>query len=208
MKKPRKKAPRKGTTKKKISRAVNKAAKARNKRKVGRGKPKGKSPAALTKPKTRRLRAVAPPPREVGLLDAVGEVFADIEELAQEMRTWAENMEDRFGSTQKYSDVDQAAETLEDIQDPTDSATMAFLNEITITVQDPTPRRAPRSRATRLGDAGDVLSQVITKLEDPTLLVVADAPLTAGQKATCEELHSSLDEIEGELQGVEFPGMF
>lgn len=213
MKKPqKKKAPSKGSTKKKIDDAIRKHENER-KMKIAAAalkKPKAAAPKKVNraKPKTRRQRAVAPPPREVGLLDAIGEVFADIEELAQEMRDWASNMEDKFSATQKYADVDETADTLEGIQDPTDDATMSFLNEIKITVQDPTPRRAPRSRATRLGSAGDVLSQVITKLEDPALLVVADAPLTNEQKATCEELHASLDEIEGELQGVDFPGMY
>lgn len=213
--KKRKRVIRKGTTKNKIHRAIKKQTARKGKGPAPKAlvkKSKSKPPAInRTKPKTRRLRAVAPPPREVGLLDAIGEVIADVEELGQEMRDWADNMEEKFGSTQKYEDVNTAADALENIagEDPQTGAEIEkFLNQIMITVQDPTPRRQPRSRATRLDDARSVLRQVADKLEDPALLVVADAPLTEEQKDVCSTMHSALEDMESEMEDVQFPGMF
>lgn len=188
----------------------SKAQKAANKRKVGRGKPKGKPPAALRgakkavapKPKKKRTpRAQAPAPREVGLLDAIGEVMAEVGDLAQEMRDWADNMPESKQGSSKHDEVEGCADTLEGVQDPVDHETMAFLNEIKVTIQDPTPRRRGFSRADRLGQAIDTLGTVMMKLEEYE-------NIDSNKQSVADELHSELDNIEGELQGVDFPGMF
>lgn len=185
-----------------------------------RHKPKGKPPAALRskkpndhtawspdkkkKKKKRAPRAVAPPPREVGLLDAIGEVIAVCEALGQEMREWADNMPDNKQGGQKHSEVEQAADTLEEQagNDPCDPEADSFLNDIKITIQDPTPRRQPRSRATQLGDATDILNDIITKLEEE----IGDK--TGPNEVRMGEYKDTLEEIESELQGVDFPGMY
>lgn len=174
----------------------------KSKGRVGRGKPKGSPPAGLRRKKA-RPRAVAPPPRNVGLLDAIGEVIAVCEDLGQQMRDWADNMPESKQSSQKFEEVDACATTLEDQAqaDPVVPEAMSFLNLIMITVQDPTPKRQPRSRSAQLGDARDILGQVLTALEE---FKSADPK----EKETADELHSSLQEIEGELDGVDFPGMF
>lgn len=179
-----------------------KAQKAANKRRVGRGKSKGKPPAALRK-KKRAPRAVAPPPRQVGLLDAIGEVMSECEQLGSEMRQWADNLEDKFSGTQKYEAVNQAADTLEEAvgADPVDEKTMSFLNEVKITIQDLTPRRRGYSRSAQLGQSINILGDVIVALEEYTN---QDEP----KQAIANDLHTELDEIEGNLQGVDFPGMY
>lgn len=179
-----------------------KAQKAANKRKVGRGKPKGKPPAALRK-KKRAPKAIAPPPRDVGLLDAIGEVLADVEGLGEEMRAWADNMPESKQGGDKHSEVETAADTLEEAAnaDPVDETTMAFLNEIKITVQDPTPRRRGFSRSARLGQSIDLLGSVIMALEEYQ-------NKDQEKQAVADDLRDSLNEIEGNLQGVEFPGMY
>jgi hypothetical protein len=203
MVKKRKRVIRKGTTKNKVHRAIKQQA-AR--------KGKGKAPAALrgvrkkklpkvnrTKPHTRKMRAFPPPPREVGLLDAISEALSDITDLAQEMREWADSMEDRFGSTQKYQDVDQTADTLENIDDPVDLPTMAYINEIKITLQDPTPRKRGYSRSARCMHAAGILTAVMEKL---------DEEIGEQIENNMTELKDALEVIESELQGVEFPGMY
>lgn len=184
--------------------SARKAHKAANKRRVGRGKPKGKPPAALRKKKKRAPRAVAPPPREVGLLDAIGEVMADIEELGQEMRDWADNMPESKQGSSKYDEVDTCASTLEEQagNDPVTSETMSFLNEIKIMVQDPTPTRGGRSRSRRLGDATDLMQEIMDKLDE----YVGDKDGPNEQIAM--GLKDDLENIESELQGIDFPGMF
>lgn len=161
---------------------------------------------AIAKRKRKRApRAVAPPPREVGVLDAIGEVVAICEELAQEMHDWSDNMPDSKQGSSKQDEVNAAAETLDEAvsDDPTDgSPGQAFLNEIKITIQDPTPKPRGRSRSTRLGDATSILTDAITAIEDYV------GNKTGPSADTCGEVKDKLEEIESNLQGVEFPGMF
>lgn len=167
-------------------------------------KPVGKPPAALRAKKKRSPRAVAPPPRDVGLLDAIGEVMGICEELAQEMHDWSDNMPDSKQGSSKQDEVNACAETLDNVvgDDPCDETTdQTFLNEIKVSIQDPILGRRPRSRATRLGDGTDILQQVIEAL-------VAHKTENSDQEITANELKDKLEEIESELQGVDFPGMF
>lgn len=172
-----------------------------------RAKSKGPSPTALRgvrKPKKKRApRAVPPPPRELGLLDAIGEVMADVEELGQEMRDWADNMPENKQGGDKHSEVEGAADTLEE-QAGNDPVTpeMSFLNEVKFTWQDPTPKRRGYSRGARLGHAVDLLNEVIVRLEE----YIGDK--TGPNETTAQEVKDALEEIESELQGVEFPGMY
>lgn len=177
--------------------------KANRKGKVGHGKPKGAPPAALRK--KRAPKAQPPAPRDVGLLDAIGEVIADVEELGQEMRDWADNMPESKQGSSKYDEVDSCASTLEEQagNDPVTPETMSFLNEVKITIQDPTPTRSGRSRSRRLYDATDVLNAVIEKLDE-----YASSNTIGPNELIAAELKQALDDIESELQGVDFPGMF
>lgn len=160
--------------------------------------------AAAKQKRKRAPRAVAPPPREVGLLDAIGEVISICEELGQEMRDWADNMPESKQSSQKHDDVEQCADTLEEQagNDPVTSDTMTFLNEVKVSIQDPKPSRLPRSRSARLGEGTDILTDVIEKLTE----YIGDK--TGPNETIAGDLKDSLEEIESELQGVEFPGMF
>jgi hypothetical protein len=54
--------------------------------------------------------------RRLTLVDALGEAFDEIESLACEMRAWEENMSEHFSSTEKYQQVGDAADTLENIE--------------------------------------------------------------------------------------------
>jgi hypothetical protein len=184
--------------KKKVHKTTN-----RTKARAAKGKPKGPPPKALRK-KKRTPRAVAPAPREVGLLDAIGEVMAVCEELAQEMHDWADNMPESKQSSQKHDEVEAAAETLDEVvgSDPIVDGVTSFLNDVKITIQDPTPSRRGRSRSTRLGDAIDIIGDVMQAL----LEYEGDKVGPNEQKAG--ELRNELEEIESNLQGVEFPGMF
>jgi hypothetical protein len=168
-----------------------------------RGKPKGKPPAALRK-KQRAPRAQPPAPRDVGLLDAIGEVIADVEELGQEMRDWADNMPESKQGSSKHDEVESCADTLEEQagNDPVTPETMSFLNEIKITIQDPTPKRQGHSRSARLGHATGVLMDVIEKLDE----YIGDK--TGPNETIGLEVKDALEEIESNLQGVDFPGMF
>lgn len=177
----------------------------KKKKVTARHKPKGLPPSALRKTKQpKRERAKKPPPREVGLIDAVGEVIAVCEELAEEMRSWADNMPESKQGSAKADEVEAAADALENVESSdfgTPTPEQAFLNELKVTIVDPTPRRAPRSRATRLGDAVIILTLCINALEEFENEDV-------DKEATANEYLSELQDLESTLDGVEFPGMF
>lgn len=153
--------------------------------------------------KKKTPRAKKPEPRKINLTDAVGEAFGELECLAEEMRDWAGNIEEKFSSTQKYEDVSTAADSLENIQQPDIDDT---LGEIEITIQDPTPSRKPRSRATRCGDACNILSNCISALEEFASFDSADTDEAKVELA--DDLRGELENVMSEAESVEFPGMF
>lgn len=165
---------------------------------------KSRASAAKTKRRPRAPKAVPPAPREVGLLDAIGEVMADVEELGQELRDWADNMPENQQGGDKHSQIEEAADTLETCagNDPVEPDRMTFINAVKITIQDPTPRRRGYSRSARLGHAQGVLMDVIEKLGEE----IGD--LEGPNEVIMGELRDALEEIDADLQGVEFPGMF
>jgi hypothetical protein len=132
--------------------------------------------------------------------------MAVCEELAQEMHDWSDNMPDSKQGSSKQDEVDACADTLDNVvgDDPCDETTdQSFLNEIKVSIQDPILGRRPRSRATRLGDATTILMDVILCISAKW-----DDTSPEDQKIIANELKDKLEEIESELQGVDFPGMF
>jgi hypothetical protein len=158
------------------------------------------------KRKKPRPRHPKPAPREIDVISAIEEAYVEVESLAQEMRDWADSMEDKLSGTQKYGEVNDAADTLENVTNPVqasgpgDEAHYDFLKKVKITIQDPTPRARGFSRSARCGQATDLLEQVLTTLEN------FDG--TENEKEKADELHREIDDHISELQGVSFPGMY
>lgn len=149
-------------------------------------------------------RAKKPPLRDITLPDAIDEAFCEIEALAQEMRDWADNLEEKFSETQKYQTVDSTADTLENMTNPMegiDDADRAWLNELVIVgFQDPTPRRAGYSRADRCAQSCDLLDRVSGILED------YKGP--EARETIANDLYGDVEAMVQECQGVEFPGAY
>jgi hypothetical protein len=137
------------------------------------------------KRKKPRPRHPKPAPREIDVISAI---------------------EDKLSGTQKYGEVNDAADTLENVTNPVqasgpgDEAHYDFLKKVKITIQDPTPRARGFSRSARCGQATDLLEQVLTTLEN------FDG--TENEKEKADELHREIDDHISELQGVSFPGMY
>ncbi len=161
------------------------------------GKPR---PAAKVPPRKGVVssRAKKPPPRDVGPLDLIGEAWAEVVSLAEEMRTWADNMEDSLSNTQKYADVSEAAETLENLDEPTTDITA--LNDHKLSWQDPTPRRRGFSRAMRCGHACDMLRAAEEKLRE----LVQELPEDDAQHDAADGLADEVENLISELEGVAF----
>lgn len=106
-------------------------------------KPYGKK-RVLAPPKKRRKprpRQPKPAPREIDIISAIDEAYMEIEALGQEMRDWADSMEDKFSGTQKYDTVNTTADTLENMGNPVqstgpnDEAEYDFLKKVKIMVR-------------------------------------------------------------------------
>lgn len=118
---------------------------------------------------------------------------SEVESLAEEMQSWRDNTEEKFGSTEKWQMVSDAADALEQVLD-----TLQSLDELTEPEPDSKPSLpADAAKAPKEGEAGEV--------EDDEDAEGDDGP------AWKEEAESIADEIESaasELDSVEFPGMY
>jgi len=144
---------------------------------------------------------VAKPPRprkietrKPTLADALNEAFYDLQELAGEIREWADNMEESFSSTSKYDAVNQAAEDLEGLEELGPEG----FGDLEVEVTTVLPRKKNRglSRADRCGNACNILDACEAALE--ALDGNNDAMELAGQIRDAKEA----------AECVDFPGMF
>lgn len=151
--------------------------------------------------KQKRKRIELPPPRKVGIAEGVSEAYGEIQSLAEEMRGWADNMEEKLSHTEKYERVSECADTLEQYTDEPD---MDDLPDMEITIQDLKPKRRGYSRADRLSQALAIFDLAISACED----FEADDENSDEDKEKVESLRDELENAKGDLEGVEFPGMY
>lgn len=166
---------------------------------------KAKKVPVRARKKQKRERIVAPPPRTMTVVDAVSEAWGIIEELGEEMEDWRANMEDKFSTTDKYSRVEEAAQTLQGESEPTepDSDTV---KAITVTIQDPKPRRRSYSRADRLSQATSLLEACEGALDE---FASSDDPKTSEDDASeADSYKNDIETLRNNVEGVDFPGMF
>ena len=144
-------------------------------------------------------RAKAPPPRVSSIEDAISAAFGELQALGEELREWAGNIEEKFGGSDKHAQLEESADILEGLDEPTVPDTLKYL---TVTIQDPTPTKRGRSRATRCSDECAVLGLCTDALEpmrDDT-----KHPLHGDASTLYDELETIIDEA----SQVEFPGMY
>jgi hypothetical protein len=156
--------------------------------------------------KSQRPRAKKPEPREVPVVDAVCEACSDIVELGEEMRSWADSMEDKLSHTMKYETVSSTADLLENLNDPADGIgddVKKALEGIKVTIQDRTPRRAAYSRADRMGHAVYILQAAIDRLEQ-----AAEKNELGAFADDVDDFKSEIDNYMSEAGDAEFPGMY
>ena len=146
-------------------------------------------------------RIPLPPPRTVPLRDAVSEAYSEFQSLAEEMRDWANNMEEHFSQTDKYSRVSEAADALEDLQEPDVPESVA---DIPVTIQDPKPQKGGYSRSFRCSQAGSILMDCIAALEE----VKNEEGVSDEKSDDADQLMSELEQHQGDSESVDFPGMF
>lgn len=144
--------------------------------------------------------------RESSLANAANEAYGDLQSLGEEMREWADNLEEKFSATDKYARVSEAAETLEGLDEP-DYPDWANNTKVQITELIKKPRRP--SRAQRRDDACSILQVCIEACQewlDEHTEVKEGADLELS--GAIESLQEDLERLKDDAEAVEFPGMY
>lgn len=144
-------------------------------------------------------------------VSAFEDALSEVESLSEEMTSWRDNMGQHEGlsATQKYEEVETAADTLENQQSELDSIQSDLekldgLDEIELTVAppyDPHFYGHSMGRAKRLANALADLNGVKEGLE---LYKIDKSP---EDQLNIDQLVDQLDNAISELEGVDFPSM-
>lgn len=128
--------------------------------------------------------------------EAISMGYSTISELGEEMRDWADNLEEKFSATAKYEQVSEAADALQEHEEFPDEVPEA-LNALKVTFHIYTKRKESRSmRRSNATAALQAVRDVLEELEDEDLKDQAEGIITA--------LECTIDDIDA----VEFPGAF
>jgi hypothetical protein len=133
--------------------------------------------------------------------DAVDTAYSGVQELADEMRSWHDNLPENLQYGSKGEEVDTCATDLEDVSQPEvpDSLRELVVDFYTM----PLKKRA--SRSDRLYDYLDYARQAIIALNDHK------ETIPEGDTERHDEVDTLIDDIQqmiDEAEGVSFPGMY
>ena len=146
------------------------------------------------------------PLRKMSLPDAVSEAFGELQELGQEMRDWADNLEEKFSTTAKYETVSGTADTLEQHEEPLPPDNLPPLE---VHFMDLPQRKRGYSRADRCGQACYILDQCFAELDaEIDRLEADDKESNTNLIEALTEYRDEIDNAKGDCEGCEFPGMY
>lgn len=132
------------------------------------------------------------------LEEAIHSAYSDLSSLGDEMREWADNLDaGNLGATEKYQNVSDTADALENITGEEPSEIIAELTALPLTWTEDRKRgklAGQESRAVRCSNAVAALQAAIDALREKVEAI--------------EELASTLEEAVDNAQGVDFPGMY
>ena len=150
--------------------------------------------------------------------ELMSEAYSEITSLAEEMRSWYDNLTDTLQQNDRGQRVDEAANTLESISE---QDSIDLMNEVEVYHL---PSLDTSSRSKRAAEAASILQSVAAachdyvsehrgeaKTEDDEKSEESDDSGTAYEESDYDELDSIADQCEndaGEVEGVEFPGMY
>lgn len=153
-------------------------------------------------------------PRPLKMIDhesTIGGAWEDgksiIESLAEEMRSWADNLEENFSGTQRYEIVSTTADTLEGIDvtvpDELEDGKKFFFKYRTVAVSPSKMRH--RSRANQMADAVEIWQALVTYLDE-----IADSTgkYSPAEIEAASSMSSDVQNAIDEAEGCEFPGMY
>lgn len=128
-----------------------------------------------------------------------------IKELAEEMSSWRDSLEESFSHTEKYEAVSTAADELENVEEiEVDNETLAELS--CSTTQD--TRKSAGSRAKRLENALNLLSAAMSTLEEYAETLEDEDDGTDDLRDEANDLVEQIGTAIGYAESVEFPGMY
>ena len=139
-----------------------------------------------------------------GLID---EGLQELQSLGEEMRSWYDNMPESFQNGDKGSMVDESASALENIATEVDVPEEGDV-EVTHTHR---PMKRKASRADRRDHAVGMLTAAKERLEelrDEQIEAEVDPDDQGVDEVDYDSAIDELDNIIGEAEGVEFPGMY
>lgn len=165
---------------------------------------------------------------------AIDEAFSEFESLCEEMTEWRDNMEEKLSQTEKYQQVSDAADLLENVQRPDGLPDAMDDSEIEVSIGVKKYKSdGGLSRAARHGNACNHLETAIEAIttfidehaddEQEAEDAKAEAEeegsegaaeedvsgmVTADQVQELEQYRDDLQSTLDEMQGVEFPGMY
>lgn len=164
------------------------------------------------------------------ILGAVEGFYSDIEELASEMGEWRDNLEEKFSQTEKYSNVSECADALENITDNGDAPDVLSEGddkEVTYTHGKKSSSKSPYPRWLRRDNAVNMVRAAIEAIdarissiqeqrdaedemseEARAFAEAQGATSVDDQISELEEYKNSLEEHADEADGIEFPGAF
>lgn len=134
------------------------------------------------------------------IADALSSAFGEFESLGEEMRSWADSIEEKLSHTEKYSRVSECADSLEQFSEPTYDDSLGSV-KVEYPQYEGKSARKGLSRADRCSNACLALDACISVLDE---LIENDPQL----KDSAENLRSDIDDIKGDAEGLEFPGMY
>lgn len=118
---------------------------------------------------------------------AIADAYSELQELRDEMSEWRDNLEERFSHTDKYSQVSDAADALDQIADDAPEVD-GPLGDITVTASHgrKASTKSPYPRWLRRDNATSLMDGAISALEDHIA--------TLDEKIT--ELETAIEELE------------
>jgi hypothetical protein len=163
--------------------------------------------------------------------DLVSEAYSELQSLAEEVRQWYDGLPENLQSGDKGSRLEQAADTLENLDEPTfgdpeeqvvkDAPKRHYaqhfdagerVGKIPVVYMPGNRRRTGRS--SRRDEATDQMQAVIDELNDligryqTDSGTAADSPYTAAQLDEMQDVVDRLEADKGDAEGVDFPGMY
>lgn len=159
--------------------------------------------------------------RQTSLTAAIGDAYSELQSLRDEMREWADNLENgNLGHTDRGQRVAEAADALDNVADDEPEMELGeFDPQITYAEQINRRKGKPASRSVRCSNASSMLGAVIEALEtemekleegedDVDLKEEAEGDDKDDPKEKLEELRDHLQNTVDEIDGIEFPGMY